>query len=345
MKNSALILWFEGLNPAVFGDIPTLSSLAAGGVDVVLQPAPLVERSTCYYQMMAGIGSGKTGRFDAVYPEQYTAREDPGTPEGAQGRLLKDILVARRLAVTQLEVENLNGLDALAGELFDCAIVRVLGMQRAAPALIDSIVRRGLELAGPSGHLFALTGVWEQSPSGLVNLNDFLADVGLLEVGALRKREGIVWPETLAYALGTGQVWVNLRGREPRGVVSSGAEYQEVCEALMDQLRSNWLDPQTREPVVQHVLKREEAYRGQVSVQSPRPGGRISSGLRSFSKRESAWFRWSGHTRGGGACSAGGALRASRCRRSMFGPRPGGESGSRQPVAEHPVSARTSYPC
>jgi len=83
--------------------------------------------------------------------------------------------------------------------------------------------------------------------------------------------------------LGTGQIWVNLRGREPQGIVGSGAEYQKVCEALINELRSNWLDPRTNRPVVAQVLKKEDAYTGEYLFKAPdlvivyRPGYSTSS--------------------------------------------------------------------
>src|SRR5581483_8001633 len=118
-------------------------------------------------------------------------------------------------------------------------------------------------------HLFVLTGVSSPSPRTLVNVNDFLADEGLLEVRQPRSRATIIWSETLAYGLGTGQIWVNLRGREPQGIVNSGREYQEVCNVLIRELRTNWLDSVTYEPVVEQVFKKDEIYTGEYLFKAP----------------------------------------------------------------------------
>src|SRR5258708_38689184 len=98
MKNSVFILWFEGLNPEIFSTVPSLTRLATDGIDLRLAPLPLFERGVCYYQTLTGTGSGKFGRFDAVYPERYTACESPDIPEGAAGRLWPEILRSQKLA-------------------------------------------------------------------------------------------------------------------------------------------------------------------------------------------------------------------------------------------------------
>jgi predicted AlkP superfamily phosphohydrolase/phosphomutase len=64
-------------------------------------------------------------------------------------------------------------------------------------------------------------------------------------------------------------VWVNLRGRDPQGIVGSGQEYQDVCDALVNELRTNWRDPETNEFVVERVLRKEEAYSGDYLFKAP----------------------------------------------------------------------------
>ncbi|MBN2376155.1 MAG: alkaline phosphatase family protein [Sedimentisphaerales bacterium] len=61
-----------------------------------------------------------------------------------------------------------------------------------------------------------------------------------------------------AYCLIPGRVYVNLKGREPGGVVPL-EEYQQVREALKADLLK-LRDPVTNEPVIERVLVREEIY-------------------------------------------------------------------------------------
>lgn len=73
----------------------------------------------------------------------------------------------------------------------------------------------------------------------------------------------IDWSRTRAYcpsAPGSG-LWVNLKGREPEGIVAPGAEYERVVADLRARLLA-YRDPSTGEPVVTAVHRREEIYSG-----------------------------------------------------------------------------------
>ena len=61
---------------------------------------------------------------------------------------------------------------------------------------------------------------------------------------------------------------INLQGREPKGIVSPGQEYERLCNALQAQLES-YVDPETGDHVVRKVLRREEVYRGDAVGSAP----------------------------------------------------------------------------
>jgi predicted AlkP superfamily phosphohydrolase/phosphomutase len=67
------------------------------------------------------------------------------------------------------------------------------------------------------------------------------------------------WGKTKAYALGLGQVYVNLKGREAKGIVAPGAEYKRVAAEIKAGLEA-FVDPVTGEHPVAHVFTRDEAY-------------------------------------------------------------------------------------
>ncbi|MBN1934026.1 MAG: alkaline phosphatase family protein [Anaerolineae bacterium] len=47
------------------------------------------------------------------------------------------------------------------------------------------------------------------------------------------------WNRTLAYSLGhMGQIYINVKGREPRGIVERGSGYDRVCDQVIDALRT-----------------------------------------------------------------------------------------------------------
>jgi predicted AlkP superfamily phosphohydrolase/phosphomutase len=82
----------------------------------------------------------------------------------------------------------------------------------------------------------------------------------------LRNATGaIAWERTRAYAIPifypiTG-VWVNLAGRQPKGIVAPGAEYEALRDMLVREL-SALCDPESGVPLVAGVRRREEVYAG-----------------------------------------------------------------------------------
>jgi predicted AlkP superfamily phosphohydrolase/phosphomutase len=98
--------------------------------------------------------------------------------------------------------------------------------------------------------------VLTQLPGGSRSLED-LFDRG--ETGEFFKY--VDWSQTRAYAMGLGSIYVNLAGREPRGSVAPGEEYESVRQGIVQGLES-FVDPQTGEHPVLRVYRREEMYRG-----------------------------------------------------------------------------------
>jgi predicted AlkP superfamily phosphohydrolase/phosphomutase len=73
--------------------------------------------------------------------------------------------------------------------------------------------------------------------------------------------EHVDWSKTRAYAMGLGQVYFNLRGRESQGIVGTGAEYQALTRDLAARLLG-MTDPETGERIVSAVYPRDEVYTG-----------------------------------------------------------------------------------
>jgi predicted AlkP superfamily phosphohydrolase/phosphomutase len=120
----------------------------------------------------------------------------------------------------------------------------------------------------------------------LVYLNAWLAVQGYLEPREeVRGGEAarLDWDRTRAAMYGTGGVWLNVHGREPRGIVSPGAPYEalrhEIAEALLA-----WRDPETGEPVIAQVLRGEQVYGASARSSGPdlipalRPGYGLGRG-------------------------------------------------------------------
>jgi len=74
--------------------------------------------------------------------------------------------------------------------------------------------------------------------------------------------EVVDWSKTVAYSFGNvGQIFVNVRGREPEGIVSPGQEYEQTIQRLMTDLQ-NWLDPEDNLPIISQIYRREQLYDG-----------------------------------------------------------------------------------
>jgi hypothetical protein len=264
------MLWLEGIAPDRLRSLPAAQAVAEVGVDARLVPLPLAESTNCYYQTLTGMGSGKLGRFDSVRPIAYRPHPDAGTPEGAWQHLLPD-LVAAGGATSDLLAVDVDGVpDALTSAASSCLIVRVRNVDRASDDALDTMIHQCALRSGDTTHIILLGDSWNPPPRRLVNINTFLKEAGVLAAALDSGPTGeITWPETLAYGLGEGQVWLNVRGREPEGVVEPGREYDEIRAALIDVLCNDWRDPETDEPVVAQVLTREEAYSGEYVFSAP----------------------------------------------------------------------------
>jgi len=153
-------------------------------------------------------------------------------------------------------------------------------------AVLDKVDENTL-LIVLSDHGFA---TWRRS----VNYDSWLVEKGYLVLRGNAQRqnlealfsrgafwEAVDWSKSRAYAMGLGDVYVNLRGREKDGIVAPGADY----EKLRDELSRGLLeltDPKTGEHAVSRVFKRENVYRRYDPRLIPdlivanRPGYRVS---------------------------------------------------------------------
>ena len=70
------------------------------------------------------------------------------------------------------------------------------------------------------------------------------------------------WSRTKAYSFGYyGQVFINLEGREPQGIVKPGQEYTKLRDEIQQQMQEI-IDPADGLPVVDHVYTREDLFHG-----------------------------------------------------------------------------------
>ncbi|MDG7011237.1 MAG: alkaline phosphatase family protein [Nitrososphaerota archaeon] len=94
-----------------------------------------------------------------------------------------------------------------------------------------------------------------------------------LAIGLARKLSlsfaDVDWKMTRAYPFGNyGQIFVNLKGREPEGVVEQGAEYEELVSGLCERIRMIE-DPATGRKVFDVAVPAHLGYRGPAQGSGP----------------------------------------------------------------------------
>lgn len=76
------------------------------------------------------------------------------------------------------------------------------------------------------------------------------------------------WSRTRAYSSDKGILYLNLRGRDPQGIVESGAEAARLLAEIEGKLR-RIPDPETGEPVPVTLYRKEEIYTGPFLLEAP----------------------------------------------------------------------------
>jgi predicted AlkP superfamily phosphohydrolase/phosphomutase len=79
----------------------------------------------------------------------------------------------------------------------------------------------------------------------------------------------IDWQKTKTWSLGyNGQIYINLKGREPQGIVEPGEEYENLRNYIINELYK-LKDPETGEKVIDKIYKKEEIYWGENLDKAP----------------------------------------------------------------------------
>jgi predicted AlkP superfamily phosphohydrolase/phosphomutase len=138
---------------------------------------------------------------------------------------------------------------------------------------MDSIVGETLERMPEGSILFVVSDHGFAPFRRSMNYNTWLARNGFMKLtGEDEERKNLEdlfdqgdffvnvdWSQTQAYALGLGQIYINLAGREAQGIVQPGEEYERVTRAIKEGLEA-YVDEQSGKKPVAHVFTRDEAY-------------------------------------------------------------------------------------
>jgi len=81
--------------------------------------------------------------------------------------------------------------------------------------------------------------------------------------------EQVDWTHTRAYSYGSiGQIHINLKGRDPQGIVSPGGEYEALIANIKDRF-TELVDPRTGRQVKVEIFRREDLYTGPFADHGP----------------------------------------------------------------------------
>jgi predicted AlkP superfamily phosphohydrolase/phosphomutase len=140
----------------------------------------------------------------------------------------------------------------------------------------DQFVGEVLDRIGPETTVLIVSDHGFHSWRKAVNLNTWLVEQGYMVLqgqqpgekklddlfGGGEFWENVDWSRTRAYAMGLGQIYFNLSGREAKGIVSPGAEAKQLADELAARLLT-LTDPADGTRIVRSVYKRDDVYAGE----------------------------------------------------------------------------------
>ena len=172
---------------------------------------------------------------------------------------------------------------------------------------IDSIVGRMLTMADDGTYVVLVSDHGAGPLDKVFHINMFLKKIGLLEFkttgrtrikrllhrvilkGLLRNVQDslrlytlaailarlaaltfsdIDWKSTRAFSVGAGQIYVNLKGREPEGIVEPGVEYEKVRQEIVKGLMEV-RDPNNGKLLIRDVKLKEDFFSGPHISEAP----------------------------------------------------------------------------
>jgi predicted AlkP superfamily phosphohydrolase/phosphomutase len=149
---------------------------------------------------------------------------------------------------------------------------------------MDAVVGEVMAALKPGGTLIIVSDHGFHSWRKGFNTNTWLVQNGFMTLnnpGALEKQYNLDnlfgqgsffpntdWSRSRAYAVGLGQVYLNLRGREKHGIVDPGPEADRILQDLREKLLAVE-DPDSHERVLENVYFGRDIFHGSRSGEAP----------------------------------------------------------------------------
>ncbi len=137
---------------------------------------------------------------------------------------------------------------------------------------MDSLVGKVLEKIGEKDVLIIMSDHGFKPFRRGINLNSWLYKNGYLALkNGSESREwfkDVDWEKTRAYALGLGGMYLNMKGREAKGIVSPGKEAEELKKEIIQKL-NGLKDEEKGEVSIQEVFDSSKIFSGPYLQNSP----------------------------------------------------------------------------
>jgi predicted AlkP superfamily phosphohydrolase/phosphomutase len=254
-------------------------------------PIPISYPSGFSGDLFAKIGYYRTlGWAEATWPlnegrmDEQTFMDDLYKAFDDRAQVILTRLAAREWDLLVGVIESTDRVQHMMWRLidpkhpmYDAALAAKFGgaiesVYRRADAFVGEVMDRvdpGTPILVVSDHGFHS---WRKA----VNLNTWLVQNGYMTLQGERPAdkklddlfgggtfwENVDWTRTRAYAMGIGQIYFNLRGRESRGIVSPGAEARQLADEMSSKLLM-MKDPDDGAPIIRSVYKRDDIYSGE----------------------------------------------------------------------------------
>ncbi len=139
--------------------------------------------------------------------------------------------------------------------------LKALEVIRRSYVSVDRMIGRVISSAGEEALIVIVSDHGAlPSPFSRVPVMNILRDAGLLatKMDEQTGREVVDWERTKAFPQRSVYIYVNLKGRNPNGIVEPGEDYERVRDEIIEALLT-WRDPNTGERPILLALRKEDA--------------------------------------------------------------------------------------
>ncbi len=133
---------------------------------------------------------------------------------------------------------------------------------------LDSIIGDIHDRYGGKATIFVMSDHGFANFGRQFNLNSWLRDFGFLNPGECTSiLSDVDWSRTRAYGLGINGLYLNLKGREPNGIVEPGEEQEKLLKQLVARLKA--VRDTNGEQVIRNVYRADQIYSGNATEFAP----------------------------------------------------------------------------